>query len=206
MRLYLQEDTTNWQFPFLPPANEVWGKVMFPQMFVCPQEGRRFVSRHMNGERGFACWGSASGGSASRGNGSVSRGGGLRTGGGQVGRPPTRTRKAGCTHPTGMLPCCNCNCFNSNSPQQVYGNSIVNYIVTKVNLFCLRPHNRPMWMNLCTFYIFVFLSSTEEAHIKMLITYSDIFIYPFPWVKGRDNLQVLIHRITQFQHLALAWL
>ena len=25
--------------PFLPPANEVWGKVMFSQVFVCSQEG-----------------------------------------------------------------------------------------------------------------------------------------------------------------------
>ena len=57
-------------------------------------------------------------------------------------------------------------------------------------------------MNLCTFYI-RFLSSTEEAHIQILITYSDVFTYPILRAKGRDNLQVLIHRITKFQHLAL---
>ena len=35
---------------FLPPANEVWSKVMFSQMFVCPQRGVGFpacITGHM---------------------------------------------------------------------------------------------------------------------------------------------------------------
>ena len=30
---------------FLPPANEVWGKVLISKVFVCPQGGRGSVSR-----------------------------------------------------------------------------------------------------------------------------------------------------------------
>ena len=57
--------------PLLPPANEVWGKVMFSQVYVHTGEGVLPV-----------------GGSAFGGGGSASGGWGL-------GRPPTRTRKAG---------------------------------------------------------------------------------------------------------------
>ena len=61
--------------PLLPPANEVWGKVMFSQVYVCPHGG---------------------GGSAFGGGGSAS--------GGWADPPPPRTRKAGSTF-TGMLFC-----------------------------------------------------------------------------------------------------
>ena len=30
----------------LPPADEVWGKVMFSQVFVYPQEGTGVASQH----------------------------------------------------------------------------------------------------------------------------------------------------------------
>ena len=62
---------------FLPPANKVWGRVMFSHVFVhrgvLPQGG------------------AASGGSAN--------GGGGRT------HPHPKTRKADGKHPTGMLSC-----------------------------------------------------------------------------------------------------
>ena len=43
-----------------PPANEVWGKVMFSQMFVCPQEGfclgeGAFLSRGVLSLAGGCC-------------------------------------------------------------------------------------------------------------------------------------------------------
>ena len=77
----------------LPPANEVWGKVMFLHLSVYPQ-GRR----------------NSFGGSASRGRGCLQ---GVCIQGGEGGvciqgwlpPPPPRTRKAGGTHPTGMFSC-----------------------------------------------------------------------------------------------------
>ena len=36
--LDLLNEKSNWQY-LLPPANEVWNKVMFSQVFVCPQGG-----------------------------------------------------------------------------------------------------------------------------------------------------------------------
>ena len=66
---------------FLPPANEVWGKVMFSQVFVYPRGG----------------W-------------SAYRGGGLPTGrkgsAYEAGCwTPPRSIKVGGTHPTGILSC-----------------------------------------------------------------------------------------------------
>ena len=96
----------------LPSANEVWGKVMFSQVFVCPRgEGRvgfpACITGHMTSIGGW-------GGAASRGvclqevciQGVYP----MEGGGGsayEVGGRPRATRKAGCTHPTGMVSCCN---------------------------------------------------------------------------------------------------
>ena len=83
---------------FLPLANEVWGKVMFSQIFVCPQG------------RGLHQGGSASGDLHMRWPDSpslYSRGRGICIwGGGGLGRPLPGTRKGGGTHPTGMLSFC----------------------------------------------------------------------------------------------------
>ena len=64
--------------PLLPPANEVWGKVICLQACVCPQGGA--WSRGVSAPGGAWCWG-------------VSALGGL------VETPPTATA-AGGTHPT----------------------------------------------------------------------------------------------------------
>ena len=51
------------EYDFLPPSNEVWGKVMFSQVFICP--------------RGGGCLQSGGWGSASRGRGDLHRGVGI---------------------------------------------------------------------------------------------------------------------------------
>ena len=85
---------------FLAPANEVWGKVIFSQMFVCPQgRGGWLPSMH---HRSHNQEGSAFGGSVSRGA-----------------DPPPRSmgygQQVGGTHPTGMHSCSECDCiFKSN--------------------------------------------------------------------------------------------
>ena len=85
---------------FLPPANEVWGKVMLLHLSVCFMRAGVGV--------GFP-----TGGMSLQGKGILHPGGrGLPTRGkgsafGRLARAPhTKTRKAGRTHPTGMLSCC----------------------------------------------------------------------------------------------------
>ena len=93
-------------FKFLPPTNEVWGKVLFLHMSVILFTG--------GGGVGFpACItdhmtrGSTFGGRVCIKGGGVSLQGGLPTGRG-LGRPPTGNGKMGGTHPTGMLSCVWC--------------------------------------------------------------------------------------------------
>ena len=77
-------------FEFLSPANEVWGKVMFLHLSVIlftGREGGWLQSMHHRSHDQHP----------------RDRGGGLHQG--VLGTPPARTRKAGTTHPTGMLPC-----------------------------------------------------------------------------------------------------
>ena len=97
---------------FLLPANEVWGKAMFSQVFVCfvyprgrgwlPSMHHRSHDQHPGGwlpsmhHRSHDQAGSASRG---EGAGSASRGRGV----GQT--PPCQNMKAGGTHSTAMLPC-----------------------------------------------------------------------------------------------------
>ena len=87
------------QKKFLPPANEVWGKVIFSQVFVCPRERGGVTSQNQKLHD--------QGGSAS------SRGVCIR-GGGWI-DPPLDTwdttgygQQAGGTHPTEMHSCCPC--------------------------------------------------------------------------------------------------
>ena len=48
--LYAVPDIMGNSLGLLPPANEVWGKVMFSQVFVCPQgEGFGFPARITGG-------------------------------------------------------------------------------------------------------------------------------------------------------------
>ena len=88
---------------FLAPANEVWGKVIFSQMFVCPQgRGVSFpacITGHIT-RRGLPL-------------------GRLSPGGQTPFRAPWDTmgycQQAGGTHPTGMHSCSECDCiFKSN--------------------------------------------------------------------------------------------
>ena len=84
---------TPWYYLLLPPANEVWGKVIFSE--ACVKN-----SVH----RGGGAW---SGGSGPRGGSLVSSGGGvsgLRGGPGGNPIPGTATASGG-THPTGMYSC-----------------------------------------------------------------------------------------------------
>ena len=76
----------------LPPANEVWGKVIFSKVFVCPWGFSAHITGHMT--RG---WGSNPGEGVC-----IQRGGGLPTGSGVEQTAPPRFRKAGGTHPTGI--------------------------------------------------------------------------------------------------------
>ena len=84
-------------FPrFLPPANEVWGKVMF---YMCLS----FCSQEDGGlPRGGGVL-HPSGGDCIKGDGGLPSGG--------LGTPPIRTRKLGAAHPAGMLSCYYCNHF-----------------------------------------------------------------------------------------------
>ena len=91
----------------LSPANEVWGKVMLSQVFVCPQWGKGVClgDRYPGGlpGRGSAYMGGSSWGGGRSADVSASGGSGICIQGG-LGRPPG-TRKAGGTHPTGILSC-----------------------------------------------------------------------------------------------------
>ena len=91
------------QKKFLPPANEVWGKVMFSQVFVCPREGGWLPRIRSYMTRGHL---PPPGGSASE--GVCIRGGGWID-------PPRDTwdttgygQQAGGTHRTEMHSCCPC--------------------------------------------------------------------------------------------------
>ena len=89
----------------LPPANEVRGKVIFLHLSVCSQGGLPRGGLHpgRSAYRGLPLGGSASSRVCLRGSASVGRGFASR----ELGRPPPHsgTRKAGGTHPTGMLSC-----------------------------------------------------------------------------------------------------
>ena len=82
----------------LPPANEVWGKVMFSQVFVCPQWGRGVCIQWGQPGGGRVClhggiliggvciqWGQPGGGSAYMGGSSSGGGGGVCLGGSAYG-------------------------------------------------------------------------------------------------------------------------
>ena len=87
----------------LPPANEVWGKVIFSQASV-----GLYLGGGVHPYRGIqgVCiqWGGGGGGSASRWKRDLHPGG--------LGRPPPPSdtmgygQQAGGTHPTGMHSCC----------------------------------------------------------------------------------------------------
>ena len=91
----------------LPPANEVWGKVIFSQVFVCVWGGDVWlpsIHHRSHDQEGLH-----------PGGGSAAKGGGLHPGGYAckgVGQTPIRLRymgygqQAGDTHPTGMHSCC----------------------------------------------------------------------------------------------------
>ena len=100
----------------IPPANEVFGKVMFSQMFVCPQGCLPTgVSAYMGclhpGVQGVSAYReclptgsvglqgqSPSGGRGSAYRGSLHRGGGRGYASRGLGRSPRETRKASGTH------------------------------------------------------------------------------------------------------------
>ena len=88
---------------FLPPANEVWGKVICLQVCACPQGGGL-----VEGVPAPGSWfaGVCSGGVPAPGGGGWSgEGGCLVRGGGAWWRPPWTASAAGSTHPTGMHSC-----------------------------------------------------------------------------------------------------
>ena len=104
---------------FLPPANEVWGMVMFSQVFICPWGGGfpACITGHITGKggclhrgggifiQGVSIQGSALGGSASRRGLHDPRGVCIQG----VGRPPCQDttgcgQRAGGTHPARMNP------------------------------------------------------------------------------------------------------
>ena len=102
---------------FIPPANEIWGKVICLQACVCPQGGC-LVPGGACSERGLvwggACsWGIWSGGCLVLGGCLLPGGsgpGGMPAPGGAWWRPPTpwMATAAGGTHPTGMHSCYRC--------------------------------------------------------------------------------------------------
>ena len=77
----------------LPPANEVWGKVICLQACVCPQWGGVV---HGPGGGAWSCWVHGPGGVMVYGPGGCL----VET------FPPTTATAAGSTHPTGMHSCC----------------------------------------------------------------------------------------------------
>ena len=105
--------------PFLPPANEVWGKVMFSLACVILFTGERsFASRGSAFWRGLPPGGSDSGGLPP--GGSASRGGWQTP---LLLKPCPRdswdtkgySQQAGGTHPTGMLSCLFTVCYKLSS-------------------------------------------------------------------------------------------
>ena len=103
-------------FKFLPPANEVWGKVICLQVCVCPQGEGGLVPGEVSGPGGCLVLGGAVPGP----RGCLVPGGGLVLGGcllpgspapgslvqgGAWWRPPRTATAAGGTHPTGMHSC-----------------------------------------------------------------------------------------------------
>ena len=95
---------------FLPPANEVWGRVICLQACVCPQGGCLLPGGVCSGgvcsQEGCLFWGGR--GVSAPGGMGVSAPGGLLRGdvrGGTWWRPPTTATAAGATHSTGMHSC-----------------------------------------------------------------------------------------------------
>ena len=83
---------------FLPPTNEVWGKVICLQVCVCPQGGACSQGPGLGGSLllgGAWSWGGSGPGRC------------LLQGGVPGGDTPRMATAAGSMHPTGMHSCCN---------------------------------------------------------------------------------------------------
>ena len=79
-------------FAFLPPANEVWGKVMFLHLYVILFMGGRYVSQHAMGQGVYP---------------SMQWGRGCLPKGMSTTPPPTETAtETDGMHPTGIPSCC----------------------------------------------------------------------------------------------------